>query len=464
MRRKSLILALGLASLGLYGFLGLGGGLTGLAAFLGLASPFSAFVIGAAVLFILYGLTVAMIWRMEVSKGLLIFLLGMAAAFRLVLIPSPPGLSNDMYRYIWDGRVQASGRAPWAYPPDDPALVQLRDEAIYPNINRKEARTIYPPGAQALFRIIYLIVPDSVTGMKAVMVLADLLTIGLLGWLLVQMGLPLQRILLYAWNPLIIIEVAHSGHMEPLYLPVVVGAFFAHRRGRRVLLGVLLGFATLVKLYPALLVAAFYKKRDHRMPLAWASVVALGYVPYLGLEKKVLGFLPTYLFNRYEEFNQGVRFFARTLLAGGESFTLAYLVVSSLALVALAFVVTRQSEGSIAEVAQGGLILGGFYLFVVTPALHPWYIIWLLLIGVVTPSVTLFVASWALTLSYLKYAQEPEILPLGVRLAEFLPLLVLLAAEGLIRHRSLKRLGERPAVALQVLLGSRSAEYGESSP
>jgi alpha-1,6-mannosyltransferase len=401
---------------------------------------------------------------MEVSKGLLICLLGLAALSRLVLVVSPPELSNDIYRYVWDGRVQASGVAPWAHPPSDPALADLRDETIYPNINRKEARTIYPPGAQAFFRLIYLLTPDSVTGMKTTIVLADFLTIGLLVWLLVQMEVPIQRVVLYAWNPLVIIEVAHSGHMEPLYLPALVGAFLADKQGRRALLGALLGFATLVKLYPALLVAAFHRRGDRRMPVAWASVVALGYVPYLGLGQKVLGFLPTYLFDQYEEFNQGVRFFGRTLLGGGEAFTLTYLVVGSLALGALAFVVARRDEGSIFKVAHGGILLGGLYLFVVTPALHPWYIIWLLLLGTISPSVTLFVASWALTLSYLKYAQEPEILPLGVRLAEFLPLLVLLAWEGLVRHRSAKRLVDRPVVALQRIPGFRSAEYGESSP
>ncbi|MDA2916719.1 DUF2029 domain-containing protein [Nitrospinae bacterium AH_259_B05_G02_I21] len=456
------VFGLGLASLGLYGWIGLGGGLASVAAAVGVASPFTAFVILASALFLLYGASVALLWRTDDAPWLLAVLFGLAVLFRMVLVASPPTLSSDMYRYIWDGRVQAHGLAPWTYPPGDPALEPLRDETIYPHINRKGARTIYPPGAQAGFRLIYGLVGDSVTGTKAVMVMADLVTIGLLTLLLAQMGAPLNRALLYAWNPLVIVEVAHSGHLDPLYLPAVVGAFLAHRADRRALVGALVGLATLTKLYPALLVLAFHRRGDRRMPLAWAAVVGLGYLPSLGLGRQVLGFLPTYLFDQYEEFNQGVRFFVRSFMGvGGEPFNAIYLVVACLGLAGLTWLVTRWGDGSEVNAAQRGLLIGGFFLFVVTPALHPWHLLWLLALGTIAPSVTLFVASWALTLSYLKYAQEPGVLPLAVRLVEFLPLLALLAWE-LVRRRGAAVRWEPQPSAPRALTGIRSPEYSES--
>ncbi|MFQ6672665.1 MAG: glycosyltransferase family 87 protein, partial [Candidatus Tectimicrobiota bacterium] len=341
---------------------------------------------------------------------------------------------------------------------------ELRDEAIYPQINRKEARTIYPPAAQAWFRLIHGLVGDSVTGTKAMVVLADLVTIGLVVVLLGQMGAPLHRVALYAWNPLVIVEVASNGHLDPLYLPAVVGAFLAHRAGRRALVGALVGFATLTKLYPALLVPALHRRGDRRAPLAWAVVVGLGYLPYLGLGRRVLGFLPTYLFNQYEEFNQGVRFFARSLAGGGgEAFNHLYLVVASLGLAGLVWLVVRWGDGSVNRAALGGLLLGGFFLFVVTPALHPWYLLWLLVLGTIAPSVTLVAASWALTLSYLKYAQASGVLPVTVRLAEFLPLLALLVWELVRRRRAAERWEQRPSVR-QAVTGLPSPGYGESPP
>jgi hypothetical protein len=288
------------------------------------------------------------------------------------------------------------------------------------------------------------------------MVLADLATIGLLVVLLGQMGLPRHRVSIYAWNPLVIFEVAMSGHLEPLYLPALVGAFLAFRAGRRKLLGVLLGAATLIKLYPALLVAAFHRKGDRQMPLAWAVSVGLGYLPFLGLGRKVLGFLPIYLLDPYEEFNQGVRFFARALFGSSPNFTLVYLGLSALGLAALLVWAARSERKDPSAVATLGLILGGFYLLVLTPALHPWYLLWLLLLATISPSATVLAGSWAVGLSYLKYAQDPQILPLAARVAEFLPVGVLLCWE-LLRNRA-RSLRQRASAAWL------AADYGETRP
>ncbi|HTH96902.1 MAG TPA: hypothetical protein VL574_05750, partial [Stellaceae bacterium] len=84
-------------------------------------------------------------------RKLLLLVMGTATLMRLVLLPAPP-LSTDIYRYIWDGRVQAAGINPYRYIPDDPALTALRDKTIWPSINRAAtAHTIYPPAAQVVF-------------------------------------------------------------------------------------------------------------------------------------------------------------------------------------------------------------------------------------------------------------------------------------------------------------------------
>jgi hypothetical protein len=85
------------------------------------------------------------------SKSLVIIIIFFAIFFRAVLIPTDPVvLSKDMYRYIWDGRVQQNGINPFLYPPSSEELKPLRDDKIYPNINRKDYPTIYPAGAQLL--------------------------------------------------------------------------------------------------------------------------------------------------------------------------------------------------------------------------------------------------------------------------------------------------------------------------
>ncbi len=101
-----------------------------------------------------------------------------SVAFRERLAVETPYLSSDVYRYIWDGRVQASGINPYIYMPVAPELEPLRDEKIFPYINRPDyARTIYPPVAQAIFLITYLVSPSDVTAFKVTMSLFDVLAI-----------------------------------------------------------------------------------------------------------------------------------------------------------------------------------------------------------------------------------------------------------------------------------------------
>ena len=130
----------------------------------------------------LYAVAVWQVLRGPCGRGTLAVVLGLALAMRALTLLSPPLLSTDIYRYVWDGRVQAAGINPYAYLPAAPALRALRDggagaEAIYPNINRADyAPTIYPPAAQAIFAAVGLAWP-TIWGMKAAMLLFDLLGI-----------------------------------------------------------------------------------------------------------------------------------------------------------------------------------------------------------------------------------------------------------------------------------------------
>src|SRR6185369_3198082 len=108
--------------------------------------------------------------RTSDSRSLLVIGLIFAALFRLSIIFFPPHLSDDIYRYIWDGRVQAAGINPYRYIPAEDSLAQLRDDKIYPYINRRDtAHTIYPPVAEAAFFVITRF-SESVTWMKVAMV------------------------------------------------------------------------------------------------------------------------------------------------------------------------------------------------------------------------------------------------------------------------------------------------------
>ena len=157
----------------------------------------------------------------------MIILIG-GVLFRLIPVQlDPPRLSTDIYRYIWDGRVQAAGINPYLYLPVDPRLAKLCDEAIYPNINRKEyAHTIYPPVAQLFFFALTRIT-QSVTGFKACLVVIDLITVGLVAAALRAVGQPAERVIAYAWHPLPIVEFGASGHIDALMICFIALALLA---------------------------------------------------------------------------------------------------------------------------------------------------------------------------------------------------------------------------------------------
>ena len=174
-----------------------------------------AFLLLDAALFACYIAAITRLPRLVgAARPHLLVIIAMAVLCRMILLAGPPSLSDDVYRYLWDGRVQQAGINPYQYAPDHPALAFLRtpeDAAI----NHPALETIYPPLAQWIFRAAVAVAP-TVLAQKAVFVLFDLATIGAIAALLRQRGRHPAWCLIYAWNPLVLIEFAHSGHLDSL--------------------------------------------------------------------------------------------------------------------------------------------------------------------------------------------------------------------------------------------------------
>ena len=149
-------------------------------------------------------------------------------AFRLTLFPQPPSLSTDLHRYRWDGHVQNEGWNPYAVAPTDPRLAPLRDPGWYV-MPVPEIPTMYPPLAQLVFRATWRFLPGQV-GFKLPFLLADLAVAAMLaGWIRSTGGRNYQ-IAIYAWNPLVIVEFASSGHNDALAIAGVVATLLIIRR------------------------------------------------------------------------------------------------------------------------------------------------------------------------------------------------------------------------------------------
>ncbi len=325
-------------------------------------------------------------------------ILGVATLLRVALVAGPPLLSSDVYRYVWDGRVQNAGVNPFLYVPVDPALAPLRDTAIYPHINRATyAHTIYPPAAQAFFAVVTAL-SDSVIAMKLAMVAMECLAIICVLRLLARAGRPLAQVLIYAWNPLALWEFAENGHVDAMALGLVALAIMLRAGGQRDgWAGVVAGAAVLVKFLPAVVIPALWRRGPGGGKLVVggaACILALyGFYFVFGhAGAKVIGFLNSYGSEEGLDTGSGIWALAGLgLLSDLPAWaTKLYLAMTAVILLALGSWIAfrpRPTAGScddVVRVCSDAGILATTLMLLVTPH-YAWYFAWLAVPAVIAP-------------------------------------------------------------------------------
>lgn len=307
-----------------------------------------------------------------------------AIALRVAAMTAVVPLSDDLYRYAWDGRVQASGTDPYRYPPTAPELAELRDDWLFPDdaecerrdkepgctvLNRPSVRTIYPPLAQLWFVAGHSAGASQLRdlGWQVVALVADLATMVLLWRLLLRFGRDPRWVAVYAWSPVAVLEAVQNGHVDGLATFFVLAAVGLAGR-RPAWSGAALGAAAMVKLYPALLLPVLLGRRPVRVVTAFLAVVVVSYLPHvLALGGDVFGFLPGYLAE--EDYGDGGRYLLlRPLGLSGLPAT----VVAALVGLAVVAVVLRAVRREPYDVVGPALLLLGAALLVATPV-QPWY-------------------------------------------------------------------------------------------
>jgi alpha-1,6-mannosyltransferase len=310
---------------------------------------------------------------------------GLGILLRGYVLLFDPLLSSDIYRYVWDGRVQAAGINPYRYFPAHEALAFLRDEAIFPHINRADfAVTIYPPVAQFFFLIVNRI-GESVTTMRLALLGCESITVTLILLLLRRMNRPVTRVVAYFWHPLPIWEIANSGHVDALMVALVLLGLWIALTGHTLRGAVVIAFSILVKPIAAPVLAGIWRPWDLKMPLVVIATIALCYLPYLSVGWGIFGFL-TKGYLGEEGIRDGNDLWLLSLwrLVFGEhqGDVVAYVVLAALLLLLKGFSVARSAHGTIAATLADINMLLLLALLLLSPN-YPWYFL------VITPFVAL---------------------------------------------------------------------------
>jgi hypothetical protein len=346
------------------------------------------FLIGYLAMSAVYVVAVYYVLRHSQSRrGLLAFVFMVAVALRATFLFTPPVLSDDIYRYIWDGRIQREGLNPYLYAPEAPQLEYLRDP-IYQRVNNKELPTIYPPVMQWIFAASTAL-SESVLGMKTTFVLIDLALIGALLRLLTAAGLNPMRSLIYAWSPLVVVEIAGSGHNDVLMMALLMtahGAILLKKDTLSIFLVSLAGFAKLT----AFALVPFFARWVR--PLAWLAVPLTGLLlvfPYREVGKESFGGLLAY----------GLRWRANDslfhlLYEATGSLAVSKLIAAGLFTGLVAWLLYRRARPLRACYISIGAIL------LLSPTVHPWYLMWLVPYLCFYPSPAWLVLTATIVLSY----------------------------------------------------------------
>ncbi len=395
--------------------------------------------------------------RSRVFSNNLNFAIGIALLFRLSLLLMTPNLSDDFFRFIWDGLLFAHGHNPFLTSPS--AFMQSGqtvpgiDPSLYSDLNSQGYFTVYPPVCQFIFGLSAGIwgsnLLANIISIRIFTLAAEFGTLILLGRTAKLLGFPPSSVLLYAFNPLVIVELTGNLHPESLMIFFLLLAVYLLIRERQVLSA--LGFALAVgsKLIPLIFLPLLIKRLGLAKSLRYFAIVGvvvlLLFAPFLSLQS-VSNFLTSLsLYFQVFEFNASLYYIARWigyLVKGYDTIAFNGIALGLLALAAIIAIAWRQKTINWQSLFTGMLFCLTVYLLCST-TIHPWYVTPLVMFSVFTRFRYAIVWSGLIILSYSAYQTFPYTENLWLVGVEYMVVGAWMAWELLFKHEL--KLADEPA-------------------
>jgi alpha-1,6-mannosyltransferase len=334
----------------------------------------------------------------------------LAALWHLPFLSQPPGLDDDVHRYLWDGRVQRLGLNPYIVVPNDPALAGLHTPETR-TLNNPEVSSPYPAGAQLFFRAVTAI-HESVLALKVAFVVCDFAIVFVLLDILRRTGQGAHWVLAYAWNPLLAIAAAGSGHIDIVGVLLLLVSAGALERRWRAAAALAFGLAVAVKFLPIVLLPLYWRRVRLRDSALAAGVVGFLYVPFLNHGRIPIGSLGTYV-QRFR-FNDPV-------FAMLERVAAPQLVAGLAVLVGFVTAIWLRSRAPACSADAFAWPMAASLLC--APVVYPWYLLWLLPFVRSASTVPLIIWTISIIPTYyvwhLRTIGRPWVVPGWIMLLEF---------------------------------------------
>ncbi len=373
----------------------------------------------------------------RIARRVVVIGLVLAAVWHVEFLPVSPGPDDDIHRYVWDGRLQRLGYNPYVVVPSDPAVKELHTPETG-NLNHPDLASPYPPGAELFFRAVTAI-HESTFALKVAFEICELAIVFVLLDLLRCTEQGAQLILAFAWNPLLAVEVAGSGHIDIVGALLLVASAAALGRRWRTTAAVALGLAIAVKFLPAVLLPLYWKRVRIRDAALAAAVVGLLYVPFLDRSFFNHGRIPIGSLGVY----------VRSFRFNGPLFASLDQVAPSGLLAALALLAglltamwLRRKAAALSPDAFAWPMAASLLC---APVVYPWYLLWLL--PFLRSASTVPIIIWTVSIIptyyiwHLRALGRPWVLPSWIILAEYGSVAM---AAAIVAYRRYKRPAATP--------------------
>lgn len=338
--------------------------------------------------------------------------------FRITLLPTAYTTSDDIHRYLWEGKALVNGYNPFTTPPEDSTLIHLRDDN-YEKVTFKNMPAIYPPFSQAVFAINYLVAGNSVYFLKIIYLFFEIITLIFLLKLLLLKAKNPKYILLYAWLPLPIMEYFINAHLDPIGITFIVLFLYYFEKSRFNISSMMLALAFLSKILAILVLPLIIKKTGYKKAFVFYGVFLLTcvifYLPFISGNPDVLKGLFRYL--QHWEFNGSVYNLLKLIFVRGD---IAHLFCAGLLSASVLVVSFKYKEFMSAAFTVFLLII------IFSTTVYPWYLGWIAALNVFSPFYSILSLFFTINLSnFTPLAPKWKEYPL-VWIIEYLPFYSLL--------------------------------------
>jgi alpha-1,6-mannosyltransferase len=369
------------------------------------------FLIPLAVAGVAYLLTIRELFSTpRFPRRVIVIGLGLAALWHLAFLRMPPGSDDDIHRYVWDGRVQRLGYSPYIVVPSDPAFAGIHTPETR-TLNNPDLPSPYPAGAE-LFFLAVTEIHESVFALKVAFVLCEFAIVFVLLDIFSRSDQGAHWVLAYAWNPMLAVEVAGSGHIDIVGVLLLLVSFAALGRRWRAVAAVAFGLAVTVKLLPIILLPLYWRRVRLRDAALAVIVVGLLYIPFLNHGRIPIGSLDTYV--QSFRFNDPV-FAILERVATPQVVAGLAVLVGFLTAIWMRRKAPAWSPDAFAWPMAASLLSA--------PVVYPWYLLWLL--PFVRSASTVPIIIWTVSIIptyyvwHLRTLGRPWLLPSWIMLLEY---------------------------------------------